>query len=275
MLKGKKHSEETKRKMSESRKGENNSMYGKRRVMSEETRKKMSDSHKGKPSGMKGKTLSDETKKLLSEKRKGKNNPMYGKKRTISKETKKKMSRSSKITIEKILERYPLFSKIEEIRYNPENKKEIQVRCKNHNCPNSKEQSGWFTPSGTQLSERIRQIENEDGNGGSYFYCSNKCKNTCILFNFRSDPYENKLVAYTQEEIEMWKNRVKTLDNYECQICGSVDELQVHHIIPKKLQPLFALDPENGICLCKTCHFKYGHSDEGCRINDIKGCYVT
>ena len=61
--KGKKLSEEHRKKISESRKGENHPMYGKKH--SEETRKKMSESHKGH-------TVSEETRKKISESKKGK-----------------------------------------------------------------------------------------------------------------------------------------------------------------------------------------------------------
>jgi|AntAceMinimDraft_18_1070375.scaffolds.fasta_scaffold03807_15 group I intron endonuclease len=94
---GKKHSEETKRKMSESNKGQKRS---------EETKKRLSESHKGKITWMKGKKHTEETKKKMSEShkdkkfteehkrklceaRKGKSSPMKGKKH--SEETKKKM----------------------------------------------------------------------------------------------------------------------------------------------------------------------------------------
>ena len=76
---GKKVSEETRKKMSESRKGENHPLFGKH--LSEETRKKMSEALKGK--GKKcyifGKHLSAETRKKMSESKKGENNPMFGK----------------------------------------------------------------------------------------------------------------------------------------------------------------------------------------------------
>ena len=66
-MKGKKFSEEHKKKMSEAMKGkqvgENNPMYGKRH--SEETRNKLSEANKGKH-------LSEETKKKMSEAQKGK-----------------------------------------------------------------------------------------------------------------------------------------------------------------------------------------------------------
>ena len=72
--KGKKLSEETKKKMSEAHKGkqvgENNPMYGKKH--SDAAKKKMSEKAKGKPSNMKGKHHTEETLKKMSEAHKGK-----------------------------------------------------------------------------------------------------------------------------------------------------------------------------------------------------------
>ena len=87
---GKKHSEETKKKMSASKKGlqsgEKNPMFGKHH--SEETKKKMSASKKGLQYGEKnpmfGKHHSEETKKKISNAKKGKHR---------SEETKKKLSK--------------------------------------------------------------------------------------------------------------------------------------------------------------------------------------
>ena len=74
--KGKHFSEETRKKMSEAKKGKH---------PSEEARKKLSEAKKGKPSPNKGKHLSEETRKKLSEAKKN-----------MSAETKKKMSESGK-----------------------------------------------------------------------------------------------------------------------------------------------------------------------------------
>ncbi len=89
--KGKKHSEETRAKLSEANRG---------RKLSEETKAKMSEAHKGKKlseetkakisEASKGKKLSEETRAKISESNSGENHPMYGKKH--SEETKAKMS---------------------------------------------------------------------------------------------------------------------------------------------------------------------------------------
>jgi len=172
----------------------------------------------------------------------------------------KNIQLSSKKDLEYWKSTYPLFSKIEKMRYNPNKpgKKEIQVHCKNHNCPNSKEQGGWFTPTYVQLYERIRGIEKTENDGG-YFYCSEECKNSCPLYGLRSDPFNNQELSYTQEEYNVWKNVVLEQDNYKCQKCGSKENLHCHHIIPVKLEPMFALDPENGIVFCEKCHYEFGH----------------
>lgn len=77
-IKGKHHSEETRKKISEASRG---------RTVSEETKRKLSESHKGKTSWNKGKPYSEETRKKLSECNKGKHH---------SEETKKKMSEALK-----------------------------------------------------------------------------------------------------------------------------------------------------------------------------------
>lgn len=83
---GKKLTQSTKDKMSEKRKGKDNSMYGVHRygnlnpmygkIQSEETKLKISESNKGENNANYGKHLTKEQKQFLSESRKGKNNPV-------------------------------------------------------------------------------------------------------------------------------------------------------------------------------------------------------
>lgn len=109
--KGKKHTEEAKRKIGEASKG-NKTRFRSGHVLSEETRKKMSKSHKGKVFSeehkanlrknhtrpMKGRTHSEETRRKMSEAHKGNKNSLGHK---ASEETRKKMSEGIKRTWER------------------------------------------------------------------------------------------------------------------------------------------------------------------------------
>jgi len=221
------HSEETKKKISDAKTGVKTGPH------SEEHKKKISEAKTGVKTG----PHSEETKKKISEGNKGKKG-------------------KNKLTIEKINKRYPLFSKIETMRYNEDG--DIQVHCKNHDCDNSKEKGGWFTPTSRQLYERRMQIEFIDGNGGSHFYCSQHCKDTCIIFNQRSDPLKENILPYTQPELDELRRQVVWRDENICQYCGEEGNT-VHHTRPVKLEPFLALDAVYAITVCKDCHIKYGH----------------
>ncbi len=82
---GKKHTDETKRKMSEAQRGEKNHMFGKK--LSEEHRQKIKEA-------LTGKKHTEETKRKISEAQQGEKNHNFGKK--LSEETKQKMSEANK-----------------------------------------------------------------------------------------------------------------------------------------------------------------------------------
>lgn len=126
---GKHRSEETKRKISESIKGENHPFFGTHRSeetkqklreyhtglsLSEETKRKMSESHKGKQGYWAGKHRSEETKRKISESQHGEKNGMYGK--THSEEVRKKISEknSTKVICLETKEVYPSIKKASE-----------------------------------------------------------------------------------------------------------------------------------------------------------------
>jgi hypothetical protein len=186
-----------------------------------------------------------------------------GKTKIYNKNTINKIRNGAKQTIKDIKKKYPLFSKIEEMRYNPDKpeEKEIQVHCKNHNCSNSKEKGGWFTPTSTQLYERKRSLERH-GVDNSYFYCCEKCKQECPLYASKgADQLKENIQIYNGNEYHIFRKFVLNRDDYKCQYCGEQAE-HVHHERPQKLEPFFALDPDLAWSVCKKCHYEKGHKDE-------------
>jgi len=271
---GKKRSLESKKRMSESHKGQIAWNKGLTNIYSEKTKSKMGKFRFGEDNPFFGKTHSDKSKKRMSDLKKGKPSHMLGKKH--SKKTRMKISKSNKgriMTIEEISNRkssieyykkeYPTFTKIEEMRYKPgfEDEKIIQVHCKNHRCKNSKEYNGWFTPSWNQFHQRKLAIENPKGNQAGYFYCCDNCKDECPLYNKKISQLiikkdEEKL--YTEIEYQTWRQEVFNRNGYYCEYCDKKGT-HVHHIQPQKLEPGFVLDPDYGIVCCEDCHYKYGH----------------
>ena len=92
---GKTHSEETRRKMSDTRKGKTHSEETKRKQSEAQKGKIRSEEHRRKLSEVnKGKTLSEETKRKMSNAQKGEKSHFYGK--THSEETRRKISEAQK-----------------------------------------------------------------------------------------------------------------------------------------------------------------------------------
>ena len=91
-LKGRKLSEETKRKISESHKGK--PAWNRGISLSDETRRKMSESHKGKPVWNRGIPHSEETRRKMSEALRGRK--VWNKGIPLSEETKRKKSEKMK-----------------------------------------------------------------------------------------------------------------------------------------------------------------------------------
>ena len=216
-----------------------------------EHRRKNSEANKGKILG----PQSIEHKRKRSESMKGKNKGIK------SKEIRKRISKGHKLTIKKLKLKYPFLLVVEELRENENG--EIQGHCKHHNCENSKEKGGWFTLTYNQLKNRRYHICNLDGNGGSYLYCSQKCKDSCVLHGLQNDPYEikNNVLPYTPGEKQVYNKIVLERENGLCEYCGE-PATEVHHIFPQKLEPFFALDPDYGVACCEKHHYKYGHKDE-------------
>ena len=55
---------------------------------------------------------------------------------------------------------------------------------------------------------------------------------------------------------QTWSKTIKNLDNNMCKLCDSKENLHVHHIQPKAKFSILSLDLNNGVTLCKPCHFQ-------------------
>lgn len=204
------------------------------RTFTKETKLKMSTIRKGKKDSKK-------TRDRKSKAKIGNKNPMYGK------------IHPNRKTSKNLFEEHQFFCKIEKIRDDIKNN-EVQVRCKF--CKQ------WFTPTYDQIRYRIYALENSDGNDGLYFYCSEKCKHKCPLYNMKPKRLFNNIKQnYTENEYQVFRNFVLERDKYKCQYCEE-KATHVHHERPQKLEPFFALDPDYAWSCCQTCHYTKGHKDE-------------
>jgi hypothetical protein len=74
---------------------------------------------------------------------------------------------------------------------------------------------------------------------------------------------ENTVDALGNKRSTKWPMvRKKHIEkNPTCAVCGSKEELQVHHCIPFYIEELKELEEENLITLCEknNCHFMFGH----------------
>jgi hypothetical protein len=134
------------------------------------------------------------------------------------------------------------------------NLKVLNVRCTK--CGN------WYIPTTDAVQNRLKNL-NGKVSSECRFYCSGECKNSCSIFGQIKYPKYfkiNKEALFTENELKIWSKEVLKRANYICEVCGE-KAVSSHHEQPKKLQPFHVLDPDNGVALCKKCHYKYGHKD--------------
>ena len=233
---GKKHTMETKQKISKSKTGQGHTI---------ETRLKMVKYRTGK-------TLSTETRSRIADTKFGEKNPNF----------KGGVMKLNIALYDTYAHQLSGFG-IEEVRgymvsiggivY-----KTLQVRCHNSDC------MVWFKPTLSQVSTRLRVISGRVG-GANDFYCSEECKLSCSTYGQKLYPKEQnpnnpnkKELPYTKPEYDLYRQTVLEREDYLCEYCG-VPATCVHHEQTQKEQPMLALDPDYGHACCDPCHYEYGH----------------
>jgi len=57
----------------------------------------------------------------------------------------------------------------------------------------------------------------------------------------------------------LWSLRIKELAEHRCEVCGTTENLEAHHVQPRKMYSV-RWDLDNGVCLCHRCHKLGGFS---------------
>jgi 5-methylcytosine-specific restriction endonuclease McrA len=90
------------------------------------------------------------------------------------------------------------------------------------------------------------------------------CSEDCWLQSSMDgdDPWWRVDPAIRREpEHRHWRRTVLKRDGWQCRLCRSIRDLQVHHIVPLREEPEAAHDPDNGITLCACCHRRVGQRE--------------
>lgn len=141
----------------------------------------------------------------------------------------------------------------------------LEVRCKLCN--------EFFTPTNLQVSDRIRSIEGtKTGNFTECnFYCSNKCKNNCILYHKKTNQVTSTKNRGTSVDQNQFRKIVFEKLPNKCYYCDITNNLIIHHIIPVKLEEMYMFDIDNVILVCKD-HHKQTHKIDGCGLGQLRNC---
>ena len=57
--------------------------------------------------------------------------------------------------------------------------------------------------------------------------------------------------------LKSWSKNVRARDGGKCLVCGAVDNLHAHHLLPKEYYKQLALELDNGLSVCAK-HHKFG-----------------
>lgn len=136
----------------------------------------------------------------------------------------------------------------------------LLIKCKH--C------SKMFYSIRMEVTNRIKALNSDDGSE-SNFYCSDECRDACPLYRSKGAQQVTQ-----RDNVYIKQANILALEraNYKCEICGDVDNLEVHHIIPFKVSPIEGYDLDNLIVLCEKHHKEYGHYANGCKLSDLRVC---
>ena len=71
----------------------------------------------------------------------------------------------------------------------------------------------------------------------------------------------------------IWRNSVRERDKWTCRRCGSIKQIHAHHLFNFFDYPALRFDINNGVSLCRECHFIF-HKQYGQRKNTQEQIYA-
>lgn len=119
------------------------------------------------------------------------------------------------------------------------------------------------------INKEIRDRTNLKKRAGIYIKCANCgieiyvnqkskrkfCSKSCLT-NFRKENINRDQDWRDWPEYNKWRDLVYYRDAYKCQICGSKEKINAHHIFEASFFPDKRFDVDNGIVLCKKHHIQ-------------------
>lgn len=126
----------------------------------------------------------------------------------------------------------------------------------------------FYIPKFTNVVNKIRSATGKT-NGESNFYCSDICKNECVVFNFHVSNIDPRSKTYVEKsETEFVRNcqsnslKLIQCDKYGkifCEMCGNeifdIDS-ELHHTLEVGKFGKEAINGSGHMILCSRCHLK-------------------
>jgi len=156
---------------------------------------------------------------------------------------------------------YGLLSFCEDMRRNPDNYIQLQVRCLYCNQ--------WYSPTKSDVQNRAQYVKGNVNSEGR-FYCNSNCKASCSIF--KQVLYPKGFKQATSREVQpQLRKMVLERDDWKCIKCGIGVEgrLHCHHLEGVEVNPLMSADIDNCITLCKTHHIEV-HKQKDCGYYDLR-----
>lgn len=126
----------------------------------------------------------------------------------------------------------------------------VRIKCKCDNC-------------GKEYTLKYGRYNHQTSIHDGKLYCEDCCNTICFsgennnLWNPNLSDEERQMRNEGFRHIDGYKDFIKQvlyLYNYTCFLCGSKENLEVHHLDGYEWCKEKRTDISNGVCLCKKCH---------------------